>query len=155
VSVRRVGAPVGEGIPPKLRLVRRRSRVLVKRSPGTRLASLALVSAICVGGLVFGVLLEQVILAQSAFKLARIRRQIAAADATNQELLLRMTRLESPRRLERYARTRLGMVGPRRVEYLVADLGRARDGLPFAMPWRRPSRAAHALGAGATGPGAP
>ena len=62
--------------------------------------------------LVFGVLLEQVILAQSAFKMARVRREMIRADATNQELLLQMTRLSSPQRIETYARGQLGMTEP-------------------------------------------
>jgi cell division protein FtsB len=132
---------------PRLRLVRRRSRALVQRSPGTRLAPVALLVAICTAALVVAVLLEQVILAQSAFKLARIRRQTAAAEARNQELLLRTTKLQSPRRLERYARTRLGMVAPGSVEYIVADVGTARAGLALARPSTGLPGAARAFGA--------
>lgn len=106
-------------------VVRRRSRSLIRRSSGTSFAPLALLSAICVAAVVFGVLLEQVILAQSAFKLARVRRQMAAAEARNQELTLEVTKLSSPSRIERYARTALGMVEPARVSYIVAGLGSA------------------------------
>jgi len=120
VAARRDGGPARPG----LRLIRRRSRALLKRTRGTRFAPVALVSAICAGAVVFGVLLEQVFLAQSAFKLSGVRRQAAAAEARHQELLLRVTKLQSPRRLERFARDRLGMVAPGGVEYIVADVGR-------------------------------
>jgi cell division protein FtsL len=111
--------------PPRSTVVRRRSRSLIRRSSGTSFAPLALVSAICVAAVVFGVLLEQVILAQSAFKLARVRRQMAAAEARNQELTLEVTKLSSPSRIERYARTALGMVEPAQVSYIVAGVGSA------------------------------
>ena len=101
-------------------VVRRRSRPTVRRGSGTRLAPLGALAAVCIAAVVFGVLLEQVILAQSAFKLASIRRQTAAAEARNEALLLEVTRLQSPSRIERYARSVLGMVKPARVEYVVA-----------------------------------
>lgn len=101
-------------------VVRRRSRATVRRSPGTRLAPFGVLAAICLAAVVFGVLLEQVILAQSAFKLASIRRQTAAAEARNESLLLEVTKLQSPSRIERHARSVLGMVEPARVEYIVA-----------------------------------
>jgi cell division protein FtsL len=87
---------------------------------------LGALAAVCVAAVVFGVLLEQVILAQSAFKLASIRRQTAAAEARNEELLLEVTKLQSPSRIERYARSVLGMVEPARVEYVVAAV-RSRE----------------------------
>jgi cell division protein FtsL len=109
-----------EGGGDALSVVRRRSRPTVRRSPGTRLAPLGVLAAICVAAVVFGVLLEQVILAQSAFKLASIRRQTAMAEARNEALLLEVTKLQSPSRIERYARSALGMVEPARIEYIVA-----------------------------------
>ena len=104
------------------RPVRRRSRPLIRRRPGTRFAPWGIVVAVLAVALVFGVLLERVVLAQSAFKIARLRRSLTAAEAANQDLMLRATALASPRRLERLARERLGMVEPRQVRYVVADV---------------------------------
>ncbi len=109
---------------PRLHLIRRRSRDLIKRHPHTRLAWVVALASVFVAALVCTVLLEQVILAQSAFKLARIREQTTAAEARNQELLLEMTKLQSPERIEKYARAELGMVDPTSVDYVVADVGR-------------------------------
>jgi cell division protein FtsL len=142
-------APPGDGeSPPALSLIRRRSRGLIRRGAGTRLAPLVVLTAICVAALVVAVLLEQVILAQSAFKLARVRREISSAEATNQDLLLRLTRLQSPRRLERYARDRLGMVAPSNRDYIVADVGRRGREVALEPP-SRAAGAETALGLGA------
>ena len=51
-----------------LELVKRKGRRLVKRKRNTRSAPLVILATICVGAVIFGVLLEQVVLAQSAFK---------------------------------------------------------------------------------------
>jgi cell division protein FtsL len=104
---------------PHLRLVRRRSRALIDRR-STRLAPLAVLAAICVAAVVLTVLLEQVVLAQSAFKMSRVRKSMMAAEARNQELLLDVTKLQSPGRIERFARDTLGMVEPDNLEYVVA-----------------------------------
>jgi cell division protein FtsL len=113
----------GKGDPSaSLALVRRRSRSLIRRGAGTRLAPVAVIAAILVAGVVFGVLLEQVILAQSAFKLARIRQEMAAAEARNEALTLEVTKLQSPSRIEHFARAALGMVEPADVEYIVASV---------------------------------
>jgi hypothetical protein len=133
--------PWGGGEPPaepRLRLIRRRSRTLIKRGAKTRLAPFAVCAAICAAALIFGVLLEQVILAQSAFKLSRIRGDIVAAQARNQELLLESTRLADPERLERYARGRLGMVDPAGYEYIVADVGSLGRRVALQEPSRSP-----------------
>ena len=63
-------------------------------------------------------------LAQSAFKLQRIQQRLQAAEAEQQELLLEAAQLESPGRIELYARTRIGMVDapPERVQYIVANV---------------------------------
>jgi hypothetical protein len=42
------------------------------------------------------------------------------AEARNEALLLEVTKLQSPSRIERYARSVLGMVEPARIEYIVA-----------------------------------
>jgi cell division protein FtsL len=100
-----------------------------------------IISVIAVFAVVVGVLLEQVVLAQSAFKLARVRERLVAEEERHQDLLLEATRLESSDRIERYAREVLGMVEahPGVTNYLVADVhvrdplrpsGRAGSGPP-------------------------
>jgi cell division protein FtsL len=71
---------------------------------------------------VIGVLLEQVVLAQSAFKVGRLREEVFEAEARHQELLLEATRLGSPGRIERFARDQLGMVEASRIEYVEAKV---------------------------------
>ena len=112
-----------------LRVVRKKTRGLIKRAGGRRLAPTALIGAILAGAIVVGVLLEQVVLAQSAFKLAKIRTEVAAAEELHQELLLEAARLESPGRIERVARQDLLMVEPTGMpEYIVADIATDKDG---------------------------
>jgi cell division protein FtsL len=109
-----------------LRLVRRkrRSRKLIKRSPTRRLAPLAIIGSIAIAATIFAVLLEQVVLAQSAFDLTSVRERMARAEARHEELLLEAARLDSSARIERYAREALGMVNPEpaNVQYIVADV---------------------------------
>ena len=93
-----------------------------------------LVVTIVVLAIVAGVLLEQVMLAQSAFRLSDINRSLAAAEARQEELLAELAELESPGRIERYARTQLGMTDPVVVEYIVANVTLGTD-----------NRLAHAL----------
>ena len=109
---------------PGLRLVRRRSRSLIRRGVSTRLAPLAIIASVGVALVIVGVLLEQVVLAQSAFKLTRVREQVVKAEAEHQELLLEATRLGSPGRIEKYAMEELGMMkpGPKNINYIVADI---------------------------------
>jgi cell division protein FtsB len=99
---------------------------------------MVIVGAIVAVTLVFGVLLEQVVLAQSAFKLAHVRERFVAAERKQEELRLEAARLESPARIERYARDVLGMVSPQQVTYIVADIP-VTDGVP-----RLPRRAGNA-----------
>lgn len=105
---------------PELKVLRRRGRSLIKRSASRRSAPWLIVGVITVAAIVAGVLLEQVILAQSAFKLEAINKRVVAAESLQEELLAEMAKLESPGRIERYARTRLGMTDPTSVEYIVA-----------------------------------
>jgi hypothetical protein len=76
------------------------------------------------GGILFAVLLEQVILAQSAFELSRIREDLAAAESHHEELLMISAKLDNAARIERYARRSLGMVDPLpgSTQYVVADI---------------------------------
>jgi len=103
---------------------------------------MVIVGAIVAVTLVFGVLLEQVVLAQSAFKLAHLRERLVEAEREQEELRLEAARLESPARIERYARDVLGMVDPQQVTYIVADIPVTDSGIA-----RLPRRA----GAPATG----
>jgi cell division protein FtsB len=85
-------------------------------------APLAILAVILTGAIVFGVLLEQVVLAQTAFRLSRLTADTQTARAQNGELLLKASRLGSPDRIESYARTQLGMIDPHRVQYIIADV---------------------------------
>ena len=115
---------------------RRRSKSLIKRADSRRLAPLLVLAAIGVGAIVFAILLEQVVLAQSAFQLDKVRRELVAAEAEHEELLLQAAKLDSAARIERYARTTLGMVDPApdQVRYIVADVRtrRVRSGAAVA-----------------------
>lgn len=103
-------------------------RVVGEKSPlakqRRRVAPLAVVAVLCVLGIVFGVLLERVMLAQSAFELTRLMRQVEAADERRSELTFEVARRENPGRIEQYARTKLGMVDPdpTTMQYIVADV---------------------------------
>ncbi|HET7482836.1 MAG TPA: cell division protein FtsL [Actinomycetota bacterium] len=110
-----------------LHLVRRkgRSHKLIKRTRTTRVGMFAVVGGIVVAAIVAGVLLEQVVLAQSAFRLGDLRKKLESADARHEELLLESAQLDSAARIERYARSTLGMVDPApdQIEYIVAKVG--------------------------------
>ncbi len=88
--------------------------------------------------LIFGVLLEQVILAQSAFELAQVRKDLTEAQSLHEELLLDAATLESPGRIETYARHKIGMVDPDPLttQYVVADIktGKGAQGGVAAGP---------------------
>lgn len=110
----------------RLRVVRRRNKKgLLKRSGSRRVAPLAILGTIAAVAIVFGVLLEQVVLAQSAFRLSAIRKDLTSEEARHEELLLESAKLDSSTRIERFARDVLGMVDPlpASVQYIVADVG--------------------------------
>lgn len=109
---------------PDLRVVRkRRSRSLIKRTQARRV-SVYIAGGIIASAIVAAVLLEQVFLAQSAFQLSDLRRDLQTAEEKQEELLLEAAQLDSSARIERYAREVLGMVdpGPSGVQYIVADI---------------------------------
>jgi hypothetical protein len=122
---------------PRLEVVRRRSRSLIERNAPRRFAPVVVVAVILALSAVGGVLLEQVVLAQSAFKMSRLRGELSAAETRHQELLLEATKLESPRRIERFARTELALVEPEAVSYLVSDAALAGDGRRVRRSARR------------------
>jgi cell division protein FtsL len=107
---------------------RRKKSGLIKREGSSRILSMGAVTAIVAGAIVFGVLLEQVVLAQSAFKLSGIRQSLGMAEARHEELLLEAAKLDSAARIEKYARTELGMIDPvpSSVRYIVADINSRR-----------------------------
>ena len=123
----------GRARTPHLEVVRRKSRNLMVRSESRRMVPVVIISGIAVFAVVVGVLLEQVVLAQSAFKLERVRERLVAEEERNQDLLLEATRLEGSDRIERYAREVLGMVEakPGVTNYITADV-RLRDPLRVA-----------------------
>ena len=110
-----------------LKVVRRRGRQLIRRTGSRRSVPLAIAAGVAVIAVVAAVLLSQVVLAQSAFKLEAINKRLAAAEDRREELLAEVAALESPGRIERYARARLGMVDPSRVEYIVARVRTGED----------------------------
>lgn len=110
---------------PQLKLVqRRKSKRLIKRTGARRLAPFTILATIAIGAVIAGVLLEQVVLAQSAFKLTHIREELAEAQENREVLMLEAAKLDSAARIERYARENLGMVEPEphNVRYIVADI---------------------------------
>ena len=108
----------------ELRVVKRRSRRLIQRSGSTRATPLVVAGVIVAIAAVFGILLEQVLMAQSAFKLGKIRERMVAAETRHEDLVYEVAQLESDARIENYARTQLGMVeaDPVNVEFIVADI---------------------------------
>ena len=124
---------------------RRKKKGLINRA-GTRLAPLTIVAVIAIGGIVAGILLEQVVLAQSAFKLTKIRQELTAAEENREVLMLEAAKLDSAARIERYARENLGMVDPepQNVRYIVADIRPGtRSGTALAADrFEAPTRAA-------------
>lgn len=135
-----------------LKVVRRRkSKGLIKRTGARRWAPLTIVATIAIVGIVAAILLEQVVLAQSAFELTEIRRQLTAAEEDREVLMLEAAKLDSEARIERYARETLGMVdpAPARVRYIVADIPAARDPGVLATAIDRYGRSARAAAPGA------
>jgi len=107
------------------------------RSGTRRLAPLAAFGAICVGALIFAVLLERVMIAQSAFELDRLQGRLVRAETAQGEALLEASQLESPARIERYALGTLGMVVPPQPRYIAADV-RFPSGVRVATRTRPP-----------------
>ncbi|MDQ3956858.1 MAG: cell division protein FtsL [Actinomycetota bacterium] len=112
-----------------LRVVGGSSSALLERSR-RRISPLVVVAVLSVIGIVFGVLLERVMLAQSAFELTRLMERVEAADQRRSELTFEVARRENPGRIEHYARTELGMVDPdpATLRYIVADVAQRGRG---------------------------
>ena len=112
-----------------LSVVRRKQRRLIQRGVARRMTPLMFGGVILVALLISTVLLEQVLMAQSAFKLEEIRNQTERAESRQQELILQVTRLEDNGRIEEFARTQLGMIETNSAtsEYMVADIAVKAD----------------------------
>jgi cell division protein FtsL len=132
---------------PELKVVSRRKKKGLINRAGTRLAPLTILAVIAIGGIVAGILLEQVVLAQSAFKLTKIRQELTIAEENREVLMLEAAKLDSAARIEKYARENLGMVDPEphNVRYIVADIRsgtKAGSALAAGQPFKTPARAA-------------
>jgi cell division protein FtsB len=115
---------------PHLRVVkRRRSKKLIKRDETRRAITFLIVAGILAGGIVAAILLEQVLLAQSAFHVSDLRGRLEAAEETHEVLVLEAAQLDSSARIERYARDVLGMIEPvpETVQYIVADIKQPKE----------------------------
>ena len=97
--------------------------------PHRRVSPLVVLAIVCVLGTVALVLVERVMLAQSAFELTRLMERVEAADERRSELAFEVARRENPGRIEHYARTQLGMVDPdpTKIEYIVANVSPRRS----------------------------
>jgi cell division protein FtsL len=107
----------------KLKVVRRNKRGLLLRGSQQRVTPFLILGGILVIAIVFAILLAQVVLAQSGFRMAKLREQTIKAEARHAELVMQAAKLGSAERIERVAVEQLGMVQPTRVEYIVADVG--------------------------------
>lgn len=109
---------------PSLHLLRRRNKKNVKRSSVRGTLTTVGIACVLAGAIIFAVLLEQVVLAQSAFELGTLREDMAAAESLHESILLEAAKLDNAARIERYARQSLGMVepAPGTVQYVVADV---------------------------------
>ena len=145
----------GRSAKPELKVVSRRKRKGLINRAGTRIAPFTILAVIAIGGIVAAILLEQVILAQSAFKLTKIRQELTVAEENREVLMLEAAKLDSDARIERYARDNLGMVDPPpdMVRYIVADIrsGPSKDVALIAGQGRYRSAAKAAAQAAALG----
>lgn len=110
-----------------LKVVRAKKRGLIKRGKSRRMAPVVVIGIILSAATIFGVLLEQVVLAQTGFKMAQLRDDMAKAEAEHAKLVLKAAKLSSSERIERVAIEELGMVSPSDVRYIVANIKTRRD----------------------------
>lgn len=124
MSVRAAPAPARRRKAPQrhLKVVRRRKKGLILRSRSRRVAPVFVATVVVIIATVSIVLIEQVMLAQTAFKVAQMRERIVKAEARHAELVLQAAQLGSSERIERVAKRDLGMVSPEEVHYVVANV---------------------------------
>lgn len=118
----RVGAARRKTPRSHLKVVRRRKKGLILRSGSRRVAPLFVAAVLVVITTISVVLMEQVLLAQTAFKVSQMREEIVKAEARQAELILQAAQLGSSERIERVATRDLGMVSPEEVQYMVANV---------------------------------
>lgn len=105
---------------PHLRVVDEVEVVEQKRSAGGVVATMTVVLLfVCV----FGVVVFQVFLVQAQSHLDQLNRDIATQEGRTKDLRLQTTNLESPDRIVKDARERLGMIPPRDIVYLQPKSG--------------------------------
>ena len=107
---------------PSLRVVRRKKRGLIKRAHSRKIAPALVFLGILIAATIGTILLEQVVLAQSAFKLSDMRTQLERAEEKHSQLLLQAARLGSSERIKNVAVNDLGMVYPAQTQYIVARI---------------------------------
>lgn len=100
---------------PELRVIEGSTVADRRRSPASVLGTLAVVLLFAS---LFGVVVFQVFLVQTQFRLDDLNRRVTAEEATARDLGLRTAELEAPERIVRDARDRLGMIPPGDVVYL-------------------------------------
>ena len=117
LRTRRIGATKK----PQLRVVKKKSTA---KGRARRSVSIYVTAGLIAAAIVTAILLEQVVLAQSAFQLSDLRSELMAAEEKHEVLLLEAAQLDSSARIERYARENLGMVDPAPdgIQYIVADI---------------------------------
>ncbi|HUZ43572.1 MAG TPA: septum formation initiator family protein [Acidimicrobiales bacterium] len=103
--------------PTPLRVVAPGERTPLARLRRRRLIVFGLAALAVIG--LFGLVAEHTVLAQQQFRLASLQSQAAAESARNQALQLQVAQLQSPSRIVSEARTKLGMVPPAGITYLV------------------------------------
>lgn len=122
-SVQVRSAPRTHKAPNRDLKVVRRKRSGLFRKRRTRVVSPALViGVVLVITTISIVLMEQVMLAQTAFKVQQMRDRMVQAEARHAELVLQAARLGSSERIEQVATSELGMVHPDEVQYVVANV---------------------------------
>ena len=110
-------APRRQTRPTPLRVVAPGERTPQARLRRRRLIVFGLATLAVMG--LFGLVAEHTVLAQQQFRLASVQSQAATEQARNQALQLQVAQLQSPSRIVSEARTKLGMVPPAGITYLV------------------------------------
>jgi len=134
---------------PALRLVRPGEVTPQAQLRRRRVVLAGVVASVCAG--LFGLVGEHAILAQQQFRLAHMQSEAATEAARNQALQLQVAQLESPGRIVSEARSKLGMVPPAGITYLVP--GHAGTNKVKGQPAVTPTTLAAASGSGASGSG--
>lgn len=102
--------PTGPGVMPA-RMIRPKSK--------RRVNAVALAAGIvAAAGVVFGLVLVNIFLAQSSFRLSDLERQVAEQEARHRQLRFEVARAESPERIAQLA-SRLGLRAPDKQEYIL------------------------------------